>query len=77
LNPNGRVVTIAADSGNHPGFFIVEPNHDQLIQVGKLIDAGELQTFVSAVVPLDDAADAFTGRVEHKGRGKLVAVIEP
>jgi NADPH:quinone reductase-like Zn-dependent oxidoreductase len=77
LNPNGRVVTIAADSGDQPGFFIVEPNRDQLIEVGKLIDAGELETFVSAAVPLDEASDAYTGQVEHKGRGKLVAVIEP
>jgi NADPH:quinone reductase-like Zn-dependent oxidoreductase len=77
LNPNGRVVTIAADAGAQPGFFIVEPNRDQLIEVGRLIDAGELQTFVSAAVPLANASDAYTGRIEHKGRGKLVAVIEP
>ena len=77
LNPNGRVVTIAADSGAQPGFFIVEPNRDQLIEVGKLIDAGDLETFVSAVVPLEEVSDAYTGQVEHKGRGKLVAVIEP
>ncbi len=75
LVPNGRVVTIAADSGAQPGFFIVEPNRDQLVEVGKLIDAGELRTFVSDVLPLAQVSDAYTGRVERKSHGKLVAVI--
>ncbi len=77
LNPNGRVVTIVGDSGAQPGFFIVEPRRDQLVEVGKLIDAGELRTFVSAVLPLAQASKAYTGRVERKARGKLVASILP
>ncbi len=76
LKTNGRVVTIAADSGAQPGFFIVEPNRDQLVEVGKLIDAGELKTFVSAVLPLSQVSDAYTGpyraqRTRKTGRGYL------
>src|SRR5215471_8385353 len=58
LKPGGRMVTIAADSEGaadqrvKEAFFIVEPNQKQLGEVAKLLDAGKLKTFVSAVVPL-------------------------
>ena len=57
LKPGGRMVTIAA-SGEYAGdqrtkdaFFIVEPSQRQLVEVAKLLDAGELKTYVGAVVP--------------------------
>ena len=50
-------------------FFIVEPRRDQLADVARLIDAGELQLPVGAVFPLAEAAPAYA----HKGsRGKAV-----
>ena len=48
LNPNGRLVTIAADNEGttdqrvKDAFFIVEPNQKQLIEVSRLLDAGNL-----------------------------------
>ena len=82
LKPGGRMVTIAADD-NHAGdqrsrdaFFIVEPNQKQLTEVAKLLDAGELKTFVGAVVPLADASSAYAGAIPNKrGSGKVVIVI--
>jgi NADPH:quinone reductase-like Zn-dependent oxidoreductase len=82
LKPNGRMVTIAADAeGNTDGrvkqaFFIVEPNRKELIEIGKLLDAGQLQTTVDAVVPFSQAPAAFTGAVQGRlGRGKLVVTL--
>lgn len=79
LKPNGRMVTIAADAeGNtddrvKQAFFIVEPNRNQLLEIGKLLDAGRLQTVVDAVVPFSQAPAALTGAVQGRlGRGKLV-----
>ena len=83
LKPNGRLVTVAADSEGRSdersknSFFIVEPKRDQLIQVGRLIDAGDLRTVVDRVLPFSAASDAYAGKVERSGRGKLVvAVVE-
>ena len=80
LAPGGRLVTVskAADSNDarvKKAFFIVEPNQTQLIEVGKLLDAGKIRTALDAVVPLSRAADAYAGKVGGSGRGKLVVVI--
>jgi NADPH:quinone reductase-like Zn-dependent oxidoreductase len=75
LKPGGRMVTIAAageftaSQRVRDAFFIVEPKRDQLAEVARLIDAGELRSPVGAVFPLAEAARAYA----HKGgRGKAV-----
>jgi NADPH:quinone reductase-like Zn-dependent oxidoreductase len=82
LKPAGRMVTIAAKSEGtkderiEKAFFIVEPNRDQLIEIGKLVDSGDLKTFVAAEVPFDQASAAYTRKLRQTaGRGKVVLVI--
>ena len=79
LKPSGRAVTIAAnsegtkDDRTEKAFFIVEPNHEELSETARLLDAGELQHFVDAIVPLAKASGAYSGKLtERKGRGKVV-----
>jgi NADPH:quinone reductase-like Zn-dependent oxidoreductase len=79
LKPGGRMVTIAStvESSTDPrakeAFFIVEPNHDQLVEVGQMLDAGKLRTFVNAVVPFEDAPAAYADQIADKrGYGKVV-----
>ena len=78
LSKKGRLVTIASDSAAttderiKQSFFIVEPSHQQLIEIGTLLDAGELHTWVNTILPLSRASDAYTGTVNKKGRGKLI-----
>jgi NADPH:quinone reductase-like Zn-dependent oxidoreductase len=75
LKPGGRLVTIV-DQRNKDVFFIVEPNQKQLIEVGKLLDAGKMKTVVGAVVPLADASKAYSGDiVKTDRRGKVVVTI--
>ena len=75
LKPGGRIVTIV--DGRSPDFFIVEPNQKQLDEVAKLLDAGQLKTYVNAAVPLAEAAKAYSGAVSNKrGYGKVVIVID-
>jgi NADPH:quinone reductase-like Zn-dependent oxidoreductase len=65
------VVTIA---GEMPGaiYFIVEPDHEQLLELRTLVDAGELRAEVDSVFPLTEAQAAFE-RVAGRGkRGKVV-----
>jgi NADPH:quinone reductase-like Zn-dependent oxidoreductase len=82
LKPGGRLVTIAADSESttdqrvKDAFFIVEPNQKQLLEVAKLLDAGTLKAFVSAVVPLEEAAVAYGRAVrDTRGYGKVVITV--
>jgi NADPH:quinone reductase-like Zn-dependent oxidoreductase len=82
LKPGGRMITIAAeneftaDDRVKRAFFIVEPNHEQLTRIGKLLETGRLQTVVDAVLPLAQASAAYTGEVkERRGRGKLVIAV--
>ena len=66
-----RVVTIAEET---PGatYFIVEPDHEQLLELRTLADAGELRAEVDSVFPLTEAQAAFE-RVAGRGkRGKVV-----
>jgi NADPH:quinone reductase-like Zn-dependent oxidoreductase len=66
-----RVVTIAEEA---PGttYFIVEPNREQLLKLGGLVDADELRPEVDSVFPLTEARAAFE-RVAGPGkRGKVV-----
>lgn len=82
LKPGGRMITIAADSEYttddrvKQAFFIVEPNHTQLTQIGSLLEAGDLQPVVDAVLPFTRASEAYTGDVrQRRGRGKLVVAV--
>ena len=78
LKSGGRMVTIAsiddtAEQRIKDAFFIVEPNQQQLVEVAKLLDAGALRTFVNAVVPLEQASNAYSGVLTNKrGYGKVV-----
>jgi NADPH:quinone reductase-like Zn-dependent oxidoreductase len=75
LKPGGRLVTIV-DDRNKDAFFIVEPNQQQLIDVGKLLDAGKIKTFAGPVVPLTEASSAYSGDLAKTGKhGKVVVAI--
>lgn len=66
-----RVVTIAAEA---PGaiYFIVEPDREQLLELARLADAGQLAPAIDSTYPLERAHEAF-GRVGERGkRGKVV-----
>jgi NADPH:quinone reductase-like Zn-dependent oxidoreductase len=66
-----RVVTIAEEM---PGaiYFVVEPDHEQLLELRTLVDAGQLRVEVDSVFPLAEALAAFE-RVASRGkRGKVV-----
>jgi NADPH:quinone reductase-like Zn-dependent oxidoreductase len=70
-----RIVTIAAEV---PGaiYFIVEPNREQLVELARLADAGELRPEVDSTFPLTAAEEAFH-RVTARGkRGKVVLDVE-
>jgi NADPH:quinone reductase-like Zn-dependent oxidoreductase len=82
LKPGGRMITIASDSEAaadrraKAAFFIVEPNHNQLREIATQLEAGHLQAFVKATVPLSEASSAYSGAFRDKGGyGKVVVTV--
>ena len=82
LNPKGRLITIAADSEGtadqrvKDSFFIVEPNHEQLVEIAEQLNAGRLKAFVGAAVSFEEAPAAYAGTVKGElGHGKVVVKI--
>ena len=82
LKPVGRMITVAADNEasadkrRKDAFFIVEPNQEQLIEVGHLLERGNLKVFVDGEVSLSKAPEAYARKIERKhGYGKVVVVL--
>lgn len=78
LRPGGRLVTVGAEGERttdprvRDAFFIVQPSRAQLVNVARLIDAGDLHPLVGAVYDLTDTQSAFT---HPPANGKNVVVI--
>ncbi|HEY1496592.1 MAG TPA: NADP-dependent oxidoreductase [Candidatus Solibacter sp.] len=80
LDEGGRMVTIvsgdSAEARVREAFFIVEPNRKQLTEVAELLQNGQLTPVVDTVIPLNWAAEAYTGQLTRSGRGRVVVAIE-
>lgn len=55
-----------------PVWFVVEPNREQLIQIGALIDAGRIRPIIETVLPLAQARQAYEQGARGHTRGKIV-----
>ena len=66
-----RVVTIV-EEGPGATYFVVEPDHAQLLELAALVDAGELRPEVDSVFPLTEAGAAFERVAVPGKRGKVV-----
>ena len=53
-------------------FFVVQPNRAELIQIGDLIDAGQVQPVIETVFPLSEARQAFERGLSGHTRGKII-----
>lgn len=80
LQPNGRLVTIAADAESaidqriKDAFFIVELNGAQLSAISKLFDVRHLKACIKAELSLEEADHAYSGTVTGNP-GKLIVRI--
>jgi NADPH:quinone reductase-like Zn-dependent oxidoreductase len=55
-----------------PAWFVVEPNQEQLTQIGALIDAGRIRPIIDTVLPLSQARQAYEQGAKGHTRGKIV-----
>ena len=76
VESGARVVSVAEEA-NGAVYFVVEPNREQLVELAKRADAGDVKPAIDSVFPLEDAAAAFARVAERGKRGKVVLDIEP
>ena len=71
LPAGSRVVTVAAEA---PGatYFVVEPSREQLLELTRLAEAGELRPAIDSIFPLARAQDAFDRLTARGKHGKVV-----
>jgi NADPH:quinone reductase-like Zn-dependent oxidoreductase len=81
IKPGGTLVSVVSPRPSfeeakahdmHAVWFVVEPNREQLIQIGELIDAGKLRPIIDAVFPLSQARQAYEQGTKGHTRGKVV-----
>ena len=79
VRKGGRVVSVAeeppaipADAAVEATYFIVEPNREQLVEIARLVDEGDLRPAIDSVFPLEDARAAFERSLASGKRGKVV-----
>lgn len=70
LKAGGTLLSVATDGKATPYFFYVEGNRaGELTELARLIDGGLLRPIVGAVLPLEQAREAYRHGVR---RGKVV-----
>lgn len=67
-----RVVSVAEEPPAGGVYFVVEPNREQLAELARLSDTGELRPAVDSVFVLADARAAFERSLARGKRGKVV-----
>ena len=81
IKPGGMLVSIVSPpppadvtQGHDARFvwFVVEPNRDELVHIGALIDAGLLRPIIDIVFPLAQARQAYEQAAKGHTRGKIV-----
>jgi NADPH:quinone reductase-like Zn-dependent oxidoreductase len=66
-----RVVSVAEETEGAT-YFVVEPNREQLLELARRTDAGELRPQIDSVFELGEALAAFARVSERGKRGKVV-----
>ncbi len=77
VRAGGRLVSVAEEppstaSGIGTSYFVVEPNREQLVEIGRLADEGALRPAIDSVYPLSEARAAFERSLAAGKRGKVV-----
>jgi NADPH:quinone reductase-like Zn-dependent oxidoreductase len=80
VKPGGALVSVAspppADRDDiRTVFFVRDPSRAQLVEIARLVDAGQLRPQVGAVYPLAEAREAFAAKSRGGIAGRVV--LEP
>ena len=81
VKPGGVLVSVvsprpsfaeAKGHGVRPVWFVVQPNREQLVRIGALIDEGKVRPIIDTVLPLSQARQAYEQGAKGHTRGKIV-----
>ncbi|HKA85590.1 MAG TPA: NADP-dependent oxidoreductase [Acidimicrobiales bacterium] len=77
VKPGGALVSVCAPPPSDRDdiralHFVREPSRAQLLELARLVDAGELRPQVGAVYPLSDAREAFMAKSTRSVPGKVI-----
>jgi NADPH:quinone reductase-like Zn-dependent oxidoreductase len=72
LADGGRLVSVAAEPPGEGTYFVVEPNREQLVELARLVDSGELRVAIDSTYALSEAAAAFERSLASGKHGKVV-----
>jgi NADPH:quinone reductase-like Zn-dependent oxidoreductase len=77
VKPGGALVSVCAPPPRDRDdiralHFVREPSRAQLLELARLVDAGELRPQVGAVYPLSDAGEAFMAKSTRSIPGKVI-----
>jgi NADPH:quinone reductase-like Zn-dependent oxidoreductase len=78
VRDGGRLVSVADEPATtetaeiDASFFVVEPNRSQLLEITRLVEAGDLQPTIDSVFSLTEGKAAFARSMERGKRGKVV-----
>ncbi len=80
VRPGGRIVSVAEEPpaeqrqerGISATYFVVEPNREQLIELARLVDRGDLKPMIDRVFPFAAARAAFERSLSPARSGKIV-----
>ncbi|MCZ6799394.1 MAG: NADP-dependent oxidoreductase [Nitrospirae bacterium] len=83
IKPEGRIVTIVdpaqaqilQDQGLNAQFVFVAPHAQQLLELTRMVEAGQLRTEVSARLPLEEVVKAHELIETHHTKGKIVLTV--
>ena len=72
LASGSRLVSVAEEPRGEGTYFVVEPNREQLIELARLADSGELRVAIDSIFTLAEAAAAFERSLASGKHGKVV-----
>jgi NADPH:quinone reductase-like Zn-dependent oxidoreductase len=72
LASGGRLVSVAEEPPGEGTYFVVEPSREQLIELARLVDGGELRVAIDSTFALSHAAAAFERSLASGKHGKVV-----
>ena len=72
LGDGGRLVSVAEEPPGEGTYFVVEPSRQQLVELGGLVNRGELRVAIDSTFALSEAASAFERSLASGKQGKVV-----
>jgi NADPH:quinone reductase-like Zn-dependent oxidoreductase len=72
LASGGRLVSVAGEPPGEGTYFVVEPSREQLVELARLVDSGELRVAIDSTFALSEAAAAFERSLASGKHGKVV-----